>query len=145
MDTARKQELHTMLVERRREVAGEIKEKIHDVRAEGAEQHNSRVVRNPTDVASDDVQEDIELALIQMKSDTLTRIDQALGRLTQGLYGYCLECSEEISEQRLRALPFALRCKDCQEAQETVEQRERSRSRSLGLFADFSSQSDSSS
>ena len=28
-------------------------------------------------------------------------------------------------EKRLRALPFAVRCKDCEEARENVEQRER--------------------
>ena len=29
-----------------------------------------------------------------------------------GSYGDCFECGEEISEARLRALPFAVRCKD---------------------------------
>ncbi|MBY0493356.1 MAG: TraR/DksA C4-type zinc finger protein [Cyanobacteria bacterium] len=34
----------------------------------------------------------------------------------------CFECGEEIAEARLRALPFAVRCKDCEEALETVGQ-----------------------
>jgi len=72
-----------------------------------------------------DIQEDIEFALIQMKSETLNKINDALGRLEQGQYGNCFECGEEISEKRLRALPFAVRCKDCEEAREVAEQRER--------------------
>ena len=72
-----------------------------------------------------DIQEDIEFALIQMKSETLNKIDAALRRLDEGTYGNCFECGDEIAEARLRALPFAVRCKDCEEARETAEQRER--------------------
>jgi len=57
---------------------------------------------------------DIEFAPIQMKAETLDQINQALSRLDEGAYGYCLECGEEIPERRLRALPFAIRCKDCE-------------------------------
>jgi DnaK suppressor protein len=60
-----------------------------------------------------------------MKSETLNKINDALGRLEQGDYGYCFDCGEEIAEKRLRALPFAVRCKDCEEARENAEQRER--------------------
>ena len=65
---------------------------------------------------------DIEFALIQMKAETLDQINQALSRLDEGAYGYCLECGEEIPERRLRALPFAIRCKDCEEALEVAEE-----------------------
>ena len=139
MKADRKRELRAILMGRRLEVAGGIRKKIHDVRAEGAEQHNSKAVRNSMDIASDDIQEDIELLLIQMRADTLNRIDQALGRLDQGLYGRCLEaeCGEEISESRLRALPFAVRCKDCEEARETAERQGHKLARAYGpLFVD---------
>jgi hypothetical protein len=73
-----------------------------------------------------DIQEDIEFALIQMKAETLNKINEALTRLEEGRYGLCFECGDEIAEQRLRALPFAVRCKDCEEAREIAAQRERS-------------------
>ena len=50
-----------------------------------------------------------------------------MSRLDEGAYGYCLECGEEIPELRLRALPFAIRCKDCEEALEVAEERIRDR------------------
>jgi DnaK suppressor protein len=89
-----------------------------------------------------DIQEDIELALIQMKAETLTRINEALGRLEENTYGRCNECGDEISPQRLRALPFAIRCKDCEEARERAMAREKamtSRRSSVMMFLDMSS------
>ena len=87
-----------------------------------------------------DIQEDIEFALIQMKSETLNKVNDALARLEQGNYGNCFECGEEIAEKRLRALPFAVRCKDCEEAREIAEQRERqldARRGASSLFLDM--------
>jgi DnaK suppressor protein len=55
---------------------------------------------------------------MQMKSETLKKIDAAILRLEQGSYGRCQECDQEISEARLRALPFAVLCLDCQEQAE---------------------------
>jgi len=49
-----------------------------------------------------------------------------LRRLEEGTYGRCFECGEEIAEKRLRALSFAVRCKDCEEIRELAKQRERS-------------------
>jgi DnaK suppressor protein len=60
-----------------------------------------------------------------MQAQTLERINAALTRLEAGEYGICDECEDEIPEARLRALPFATRCRACQESVEQVEQRER--------------------
>ena len=46
------------------------------------------------------------------------RRDEALGRLDAGKYGSCFECTREIAERRLRALPFAVRCQACEERRE---------------------------
>ena len=58
---------------------------------------------------------DTELALVQASLQIVARIDDALARLDGGRYGSCLECAREISEQRLSAWPFALRCQTCEE------------------------------
>ncbi|HSL22140.1 MAG TPA: TraR/DksA C4-type zinc finger protein [Vicinamibacterales bacterium] len=140
MDPDRYAELRRILEDRRREMVSEVKGKIRDVRTEGA----STTVTGVLDAAESsdaDIQEDIELALIQMKAETLNRIDEALARLEAGTFGLCNECAAEISERRLRALPFALRCKDCEEAREVAEQRERQMAsrRPSSLFFDMSS------
>ncbi|MDA1349750.1 MAG: TraR/DksA C4-type zinc finger protein [Chloroflexi bacterium] len=135
--TNRYTELRQMLEDRRRELMSDVQGRIRDVRAEG-----DREVLDQGESSEVDIQEDIEFALIQMKSETLNKINKALGRLEEDTYGNCFECGEEIAEPRLRALPFALRCKDCEEARETAELRARvmaKRSGSSALFFDMAS------
>jgi DnaK suppressor protein len=131
-------ELKKILEERRREILNEVQEKMRDVRAVGASGEGQGVL-DAAETSEADIQDDIELALIQMKSETLHKIEEALARLDEQTYGYCFECGDEISERRLRALPFAVRCKDCEEAREIAEQRERqlSQRRSAGFLIDL--------
>ena len=122
---SRYSELKHMLEDRRREIHAEVQGKMRDVRAEGTWGGKANEVLDAVESSEADIQEDIEFALIQMKSETLNKINDALGRLEQGEYGNCFECGEEISGKRLRALPFAVRCKECEEAREVAERRER--------------------
>jgi len=71
--------------------------------------------------AEADIHGSIEFVLLQMRAENLTRIDAALERLDAGKYGYCFDCTLEIAEQRLRALPFAARCQFCEERREEKE------------------------
>ena len=98
-----------MLVERQREIMDEVQGKIRDVRAEGADKDHE--VLDPGETSEVDIQEDIEFALIQMKAETLNKINEALARLEEGTYGHCFECGDEIAQPRLRALPFAVRAR----------------------------------
>jgi DnaK suppressor protein len=110
------------------------------VREEGVWGGKLNEVFDAVESAEADIQEDLEFALVQMKSETLNKIVDALGRLEQGNYGNCFECGEEIAEKRLRALPFAVRCKDCEAAREIAEQKERqltARRGSSSLFMDM--------
>ncbi len=43
----------------------------------------------------------------------LLRIESALKRIDEGVYGYCLKCDEEINPQRLKADPGSPLCIDC--------------------------------
>jgi DnaK suppressor protein len=136
--TNRYTELKKMLEDRRRELMTEVQGKMRDVRSQ---EGKDREVLDQGESSEVDIQEDIEFALIQMKSETLNKISAALRRLEENTYGNCFECGDEISEARLRALPFAVRCKDCEEARETAEQRERMMARKSGssaLFFDMS-------
>ena len=131
-------ELKRILEERRREILNQVQVKMRDVRAEGASGEGQGVL-DAAESSEADIQDDIEFALIQMKSETLRKIEEALSRLEEGTYGNCFECGDEISERRLRALPFAVRCKDCEEARELAERRERqlSQRRSAGFLIDL--------
>ena len=132
-------ELRSILEERRLEIMGEVQHKMRDVRTEGAA-ITHQGVRDEAESSEAEIQDDIEFALLQMKAETLSKITEALSRLEEGSYGYCYECGDEIAEQRLRALPFAVRCKDCEEAREAADDRQRHLAGRRGagsLFADM--------
>ena len=113
--------LKAILESRRSELVYELRNKIRAVRSDA---------RSRRDVLDDaaglevDIQDDIGFALIQLKTETLTQIDTSLRRLEEGHYGNCLDCGEEIAEARLRALPFALRCRNCEQGREAARERE---------------------
>ncbi len=139
MEQTRYEELKAMLEERKREILSEVQEKIRDVRTENSFGKMNEVL-DSGESSEADIQEDIEFALIQMKAETLSKINEALARLEEGAYGNCFECGEEIAERRLRALPFAVRCKDCEEAREIAAKRERmlaQRQQSSNMFFDM--------
>jgi DnaK suppressor protein len=49
---------------------------------------------------------------------TLLRIEEALKRTESGAYGICTNCGNEIRPGRLKAMPWARYCIDCQELAE---------------------------
>jgi DnaK suppressor protein len=68
-----------------------------------------------------DLEEDINLRHLSMQSETLSRINEALRKLDEKTYGVCDECEEPINPERLRIMPFAIFCRDCQEEKEKLE------------------------
>jgi DnaK suppressor protein len=124
MAAGRYADLKQMLEDRQREIVNEVQGRIRDQREADAWGKVNEVL-DAGESSEADIQEDIEFALIQMKAETLTKINDALARLEDGVYGYCADCGGEISDKRLRALPFAVRCKDCEEGREIAVEREK--------------------
>ena len=127
--------LKQMLISRQRELLGDLKGKMRSVRDEGSRQNRGGL--NPGDTSDVEIQDDLEFALIQMKAETASKINEALVRLEEGRYGLCFECGDEIAQPRLRALPFAVRCKDCEEAIEMAQQRGRAQARRASAALGF--------
>lgn len=42
-------------------------------------------------------------------------IDAALKRMENSIFGICIDCGNEISEARLQAVPYAVKCRYCME------------------------------
>ncbi len=60
----------------------------------------------------------LDLALVKQQERLLEQIDAAIVRHKAGTYGRCVACGGEIPLRRLRALPFARACAQCQEERE---------------------------
>jgi DnaK suppressor protein len=113
-------DLRRMLLDRQRELVQEVRGRVHDARREGRNDGLDEL-----DTADADIRDDLEFALIQMKTETLSRVDEALIRLDAGTYGNCAECHGEIAKNRLRAMPFAVRCTRCEDRQERSDDQDR--------------------
>lgn len=98
---------------RRRDVVRDISTRVREGRV--ARPH---AIGDMVDISEADIQEDLDRSLLQLRSEALTQIDAAIARLDVGKYGRCVECEGTIAAQRLRALPFAVRCRACEERRE---------------------------
>jgi DnaK suppressor protein len=128
---ARERDLRRNLMDRRRQIDGDVRTRIRDGRTDRSEE-----VLDEGDHSDAALQHGIDYALIQMKAETLARIDAALARLAAGTYGDCFDCGEEISGKRLRALPFAVRCIACEEKREQHARAQRlAQNQAVSLFA----------
>lgn len=127
-------DLRRMLCERRREIQGGLSSRVRD----GLAQRTSDA-RDELERSDARVQGDIDLAVLQVRAQMLTRITEALKRLDTGEYGSCCECAAAISSSRLQALPFAVRCHSCETNRERAHrqsQRSEERRDRISLFSD---------
>lgn len=73
---------------------------------------------DPSDSATEAVEYSKDYAIEENVRDILQRIDEALRKIDEGSYGICDRCEGQIHPDRLRALPYATLCIDCQERME---------------------------
>lgn len=106
-------DLRQTLTARRREMQKDVRGRIRDGWTDQA-----GGVHDAIDTSDANFQQAIDMTLLQIKATALTHMDEALGRLDAGQYGSCVECTGKISEERLRALPFAVRCLACEAKRE---------------------------
>ncbi len=86
-------------------------------------EHDLRVGQQASDEGSEDIVDrannsynrEFMFSLSDTERQILMEIDEALGRLDGDSYGTCLNCEQPIPKSRLRAVPWARYCIDCQE------------------------------
>jgi DnaK suppressor protein len=113
------EELRRMLSGQRRELINDIHERMKEARADASANRRPIDSGDTTEVEPVD---DLGFILLQMKAHELNKIDLAVQRLDEGSYGRCIDCVSAIAPSRLRAMPFAIRCKDCEERRERSSQ-----------------------
>jgi DnaK suppressor protein len=111
-DRKRYEVLNRMLMDRQAEIRTKLRSLREVLPAEVAQ------VKDAEEQSMEDFVLGMDFALMEMESETLRQIDEAIQRLDDGTYGVCAECDETISEARLQALPFATVCRDCQAQRE---------------------------
>jgi DnaK suppressor protein len=103
----------------RTDLIEESQETINNLRGE------VRDVGDEAERASRETENSLELRTRDRYRKLLGKIDQALGRVDDGSYGFCEETGEEIGLARLEARPIATLCLDAQERWELKQKQMR--------------------
>lgn len=75
-------------------------------------------VGDPIDDASKSLDKEILFELSGNAHTTLDQIEAALRKIDKGIYGICEYCRQPIPKKRIKALPFARYCINCQHTTE---------------------------
>ena len=70
------------------------------------------------DLATECIEQDLALSMLNSVSGTLEQIEDALQRIGDGTYGRCVVCDTVIPAARLEAIPYAKCCVQCAAEQE---------------------------
>jgi len=88
-------------------------------------QEGGNVEPDIADRASIETERSLELRTRDRARKLITKIDEALERIENGTYGFCMETSEPISLSRLEARPIATLSIEAQERHERMEKTHR--------------------
>lgn len=97
---------------RRQQLLGrrnELTERLVKIDAELDEPHSAMFAEAAIEREGDEALEDLGAAGQQ----EIRMIDAALDRIEKGEYGFCVECGDAISEERLNVLPATPKCRTC--------------------------------
>jgi RNA polymerase-binding protein DksA len=70
------------------------------------------------DVATDNYDREFSLGIASNDRQSLYELDDALKRIEDGSFGVCEECKTVLTKARLKALPYARLCLNCQQKRE---------------------------
>ncbi|HPR06955.1 MAG TPA: RNA polymerase-binding protein DksA [Denitromonas sp.] len=106
-----------------REILSSVKSELMDdiERTVHTMQDEATVFADPNDRASQESDIALELRNRDRERKLIKKIDEALGRIESGEYGYCDSCGVEIGLKRLEARPTATMCIDCKTLEEMRE------------------------
>ena len=80
---------------------------------------------HPADTSSDTILAETDVSTIREFEYELKEFDAALQRISDGTFGICVDCGDQIDPARLRARPTANRCLHCQNTWEMKSSQER--------------------
>ncbi|MEK6774604.1 MAG: TraR/DksA family transcriptional regulator [Bdellovibrionota bacterium] len=75
-------------------------------------------VCDESEIASQDIHNNISINLLERNRHSLMMIEIALGKIVAGTYGCCESCDDQIGLRRLKARPFTTLCIACMEERE---------------------------
>ena len=93
--TQRDHALRRRLERQREDLRRAARERIHEARELNPFETGGGL--DSADLCVNDVRENLDFALIELQTETLAKIDEALDRLNAGTYGVCIDCGRDIA------------------------------------------------
>jgi len=96
---------------------------VHEIarRSKATTEPGAQDIGDVLDSVSEERTRELDMILTDREKRKLLQIDDALDRIEDGTYGQCEECGVKIPKARLKVLPFAKFCVECQEKNEREE------------------------
>ncbi len=110
----RHEKLRKMLQERKRKIMQDLHEQVFEKLGSEYRSEFERAM-DSGDVSFVDLLQSVGIKLVDIRQEELIKMDEAERKLKEGTYGICEECGREISEERLAAMPYAVRCLEDEE------------------------------
>lgn len=110
----RRDKLQKMLQERRRKVLADLHDQVFEKLGDEYRVEFERGM-DSADISFVDLLQSVGIKMVDIRQEELIKMDAAERKLKDGTYGICEECGQEISEERLAAQPYAVRCLEDEE------------------------------
>jgi DnaK suppressor protein len=105
----REKKLRNMLEERRKKILSDLHDEVFEKLGKDYRGEFERAM-DSADISFVDLLQSVGIKMVDIRQEELIKMDAAERKLREGTYGICEECGEEISEERLEAMPYAVRC-----------------------------------
>ena len=116
----RQEKLRKMLRERKQKLLAELRDELYEKLGKEYPSEFERGM-DSGDASFVDLLQSVGIKLVDIRQDELVKMDAVERKLNEGTYGICEECGKDISEERLIALPYAVRCIECEERFERTD------------------------
>lgn len=113
-----------LLLKHRENIVGEVEHITNDMLKQSQKDASgdlSGYALHMADMAGDHYDREFSLGIASSEQGVIYEIDEALKRIEDGSYGLCFTCDKPIAKSRLKAVPYAKYCVQCQQKEELTK------------------------
>ena len=119
-------EYRTLLVAMQARLRGDVAQLTDEALDRNEASGDSRSPTHIAELGTDSYEQDFSLRVVENDQEVLSEIGAALQRIEDGTFGVCQPCLDEgktlfkatIKKSRLRAIPYARNCIECERKRE---------------------------
>jgi len=115
----RQDKLRKIIQDRKKKILADLQQEVDKLEEDYRQEFDHGM--DSGDVSVVDLLQSVGIKLVDIHREELIKLEQTERKLNEGTYGRCEECGMDIGEERLAAMPFAVRCVRCEERFEKTD------------------------